>query len=978
MAAKNAAAPKGTAAQIKAREKLGIADEALRKRQSIKKELRITRDAVKAEADKTAGNILDDTTKKSLQDAIKELTRVAEQLDAQLAPLYDKQSRIIGQIGQANRKGERRKEQRLQKQLREVNADIGAIQKQKRDAGMASGFRTQQGRQVPFTGVGGATARQEELLRLDREARDFAANAQELDKEFKKLKAEIKPLAAAFQEARTNLRNVNRDTVVGNLKSGGAKLKEAFDNVSTFVKDGAKGFIDTAKEAINERLAQLEIEKAQKALLSPVERGSVVDQIFNDVFGRDITEPKPNPRLEKPGETEVETVRSEEELKAAFALEKIRETTESLNKAYQNSIQDYQANIDELNNARQAIRNLNNAFMENKVTVEGFQQGLSFLTNLFKFFTVRDPINNPEGTFNSAQTLLQGQLNNPASGNLLANPLFEQGTRSALTDMSSSRMTQLGMFSNNIEVSQSMERVSEIFNSAKGVVATLEEAGNIAGAREAATELASFWKKLASDGVITAEELRDFGAKSDEILFEKDAITQAEAVAAANKRLAESYGDAEENAKRLNEAIGTRFTYNAATFRKQSGDMILGAVDNFKSGIKGAFGEAIRGTATLREAFASMFDKILDNILDNSLEMGVDAIFGAVGTFFGSKGGRVKGYNAGGFVNQGSGVRDDVPAMMQGGEYVIRKSSVNKYGRGLFDALNSGGRVGYQRGDRVMQNRLRPEFVYNDPKRPTGGSYINTQGLSAFALMESGSPMIAIQQEREKALEQYIKDKKAYDEMVRKAQDQFKKQQRARMRSTLISVGLQAAAFGIGQMGGPPAQSGPQAAGGGPLKITPTVGDASKVKMFIPEKNAKGGLIKAFARGGRNRDNIPALLMGGEYVVNKRSVDKYGVGLFNDLNSGRAQGFANGGMVGGDGGGVGGAPTTANNNFEINITMNSDGEGETTTTSNQNENQSQEQQDRNEELGLAIKSAVQKEIVEQQRPGGLLYREDRI
>lgn len=110
------------------------------------------------------------------------------------------------------------------------------------------------------------------------------------------------------------------------------------------------------------------------------------------------------------------------------------------------------------------------------------------------------------------------------------------------------------------------------------------------------------------------------------------------------------------------------------------------------------------------------------------------------------------------------------------------------------------------------------------------------------------------------------------------------------------------------------------------------------------------GFVRGFARGGRNRDNIPAMLMGGEYVVNKRSVDKYGVGLFNDLNNGRAQGFANGGMVGGDGGGVGGAPTTANNNFEINITMNGNGEGETTTSSNQNENQSQEDQERNEQL----------------------------
>ena len=144
------------------------------------------------------------------------------------------------------------------------------------------------------------------------------------------------------------------------------------------------------------------------------------------------------------------------------------------------------------------------------------------------------------------------------------------------------------------------------------------------------------------------------------------------------------------------------------------------------------------------------------------------------------------------------------------------------------------------------------------------------------------------------------------------------------MKSTLISVGLQAATFGLSQMGEPPAQSGPKGVGGEKIKFTPTVGDASNVKVYMPSGRefgpytnmirpsdirdtsgglinpetglpygyAKGGLIKAFARGGRNRDNIPALLMGGEYVVNKRSVDKYGVGLFNDLNSGRAQGFA--------------------------------------------------------------------------------------
>ena len=58
--------------------------------------------------------------------------------------------------------------------------------------------------------------------------------------------------------------------------------------------------------------------------------------------------------------------------------------------------------------------------------------------------------------------------------------------------------------------------------------------------------------------------------------------------------------------------------------------------------------------------------------------------------------------------------------------------------------------------------------------------------------------------------------------------------------------------------------------------------------------------------------------------------------------------------------------------------MTGGGESETTTSSNQNENQSQEDQERNEQLGMAVKNAVQTELIEQQRPGGLLYREDRI
>ena len=42
------------------------------------------------------------------------------------------------------------------------------------------------------------------------------------------------------------------------------------------------------------------------------------------------------------------------------------------------------------------------------------------------------------------------------------------------------------------------------------------------------------------------------------------------------------------------------------------------------------------------------------------------------------------------YISQGSGLRDDVPAMLMRGEYVVRKAAVSKYGTGLLEAINSG------------------------------------------------------------------------------------------------------------------------------------------------------------------------------------------------------------------------------------------------------------------------------------------------
>jgi TP901 family phage tail tape measure protein len=72
---------------------------------------------------------------------------------------------------------------------------------------------------------------------------------------------------------------------------------------------------------------------------------------------------------------------------------------------------------------------------------------------------------------------------------------------------------------------------------------------------------------------------------------------------------------------------------------------------------------------------------------------------------------------------------------------------------------------------------------------------------------------------------------------------------------------------------------------------------APLTKAFTPTGFAAGGYI---SRGSGNKDDVPAMLMKGEYVLNKNAVSKYGAQFFEDLNSGKVKKFASGGIVGGE------------------------------------------------------------------------------
>ena len=119
-------------------------------------------------------------------------------------------------------------------------------------------------------------------------------------------------------------------------------------------------------------------------------------------------------------------------------------------------------------------------------------------------------------------------------------------------------------------------------------------------------------------------------------------------------------------------------------------------------------------------------------------------------------------------------------------------------------------------------------------------------------------------------------------------------------------------------------------------------------------------------------DNVPALLTGGEYVINKDSVGKYGVDFFEQLNANR---YRTGGYVGDSspqtGSNLGGVGESTNN---INITVNVDkGNGALTNIESSSDGSSASEEQRSKALAEKVNSAVINTIIEQKRPGGLLY-----
>jgi hypothetical protein len=363
----------------------------------------------------------------------------------------------------------------------------------------------------------------------------------------------------------------------------------------------------------------------------------------------------------------------------------------------------------------------------------------------------------------------------------------------------------------------------------------------------------------------------------------------------------------------------------------------------FRDGMRDALSAAISQTDDLGAALQNVAMGFLKTMQSQFLNQAAGNITMAIGTKMFAKGGLVSG---------GSGYRDDVPAMLTGGEFVMRKSAVQKYGAANLAKMNSGGIFlpGVRGGGNITGYDQLRAFA-NQTTTSGATDVLRGGGSSAFINLEDQSSRLsryallgddAINQEIRSAQEQglnIITEREKYRTQQRKA---FQQQ----LVGTIASAALMA---GVSKMMTP-------------IKSQVVAGQTMMTPYRV--KGAYGGMIRRYAAGGPT-DDIPALLMSGEYVMNRGATSKYGRRLLDSMNQGRAPRFA-------DGGEVGSVTTTTESNAkmmgDVSININVTGQNSQTETQG-NTNQGGIDY---KKMSERIRAVVLETINEEKRLGGAL------
>jgi TP901 family phage tail tape measure protein len=391
----------------------------------------------------------------------------------------------------------------------------------------------------------------------------------------------------------------------------------------------------------------------------------------------------------------------------------------------------------------------------------------------------------------------------------------------------------------------------------------------------------------------------------------------------------------------------------------------------FRDGLRDAMSAAISQTDDLGAALQNvamnflktMQNAFLQNAANNAM-LGLSSVFPSIFP-------KIQTKARGGLITGGSGYRDDVPAMLTGGEFVMRKSAVQKYGAANLAKMNSGGIFlpGVRGGGNITGYDQLRAFA-NQTTTSGATDILRGGGSSAFINLEDQSSRLSrfgllnddtINQEIRSAQEQglnIIAQREAYRTQQRKA---FQQQ----LVGTIASAALMGGINKLTSMASIKSQVIKGSGGIEPYNIlghsiTPVNPTMTPYKV----RGAYGGMIRRYASGGPV-DDIPALLMSGEYVMNRGATSRYGRRFLDSMNQGRMSRFA-------DGGEVGTSTTTTESNAkmmgDVSININVSGQGSQTETQG---NTSQGGIDY-KKMSERIKAVVLETINEEKRLGGAL------
>jgi len=395
--------------------------------------------------------------------------------------------------------------------------------------------------------------------------------------------------------------------------------------------------------------------------------------------------------------------------------------------------------------------------------------------------------------------------------------------------------------------------------------------------------------------------------------------------------------------KEIQEGLDKSLVQNARTF-----------VDTISDGLVDAISKGQDLGDTLRQAGANFFNQQASSNLKAAFQNITSS------DFVKNIGSKFTGRAAGGPVTGGSGSKDDVPSLLMGGEFVMRKSAVQKYGPSFMDSLNSGkipamargglftpGTYGQEeiKGKSNLLDFATQSFTKGDSDRfsyGSGSASVNLEPQSAALTMFGRRNSPAFQREQASKQDAFglFTQQIQKEEAARKQKREGKKAFKNAFVGAVASAGFSALTSKFGKKS-PTAD------------ITQDYSDPTQYDNGYAF-TATGGAIPNAA----GVDTIPSMLSGGEFVMNAAATQKIGAGNLNALNSG---------ADGGSGDIVSKLDeliSVSDNSGEtiINITVNSDGSSDTQSGGD----------DQQTSLATRIKDVVKQVIDDEKRLGGSL------